>query len=261
MREIKGSKNREERPALVTLDGRVEWAYNAREQAICYANTKSGGKCQSISLGPNGRCRMHNGFKKSGEAHPNYTHGRYSTLLPRKYKRLFNDLLADENLLSMSPDIAYNDVITLDMYGDLLALDPHVTKALSSHSRESAALLASSEVEYDELEHHLRRFIALADMLGQEQSLQSSIQKSQEHRRRLAETESKMKSNATANMPAAQAFAIVTALMLAVREEVTNPEDIRRVGKRLQNILTLPNDANNMGLDLAEIDEETGEME
>ena len=53
----------------------------------CGARTRSGAPCKNVPMA-NGRCRMHGGSSLSGEAHPNYKHGKYAGLPPKKVRQV-----------------------------------------------------------------------------------------------------------------------------------------------------------------------------
>lgn len=79
---------------------------------VCGAKNKRGGICRtSKGLGPNGRCRMHNGFAAIGPASPNFKHGRHSKLL-KDIKGLsahYERALADPDLLRLDAEVALTD--------------------------------------------------------------------------------------------------------------------------------------------------------
>lgn len=84
----------------------------ATHARACGAKNKRGGICRtSKGLGPNGRCRMHNGFAAIGPAASNFKHGRHSVLL-KDIKGLgehYERALADPDLLRLDAEVALTD--------------------------------------------------------------------------------------------------------------------------------------------------------
>lgn len=58
----------------------------------------------------NGRCRIHGGSSPSGLQHPSYKKGIYSEVVPKKIAQDYEQLLGDEELLSLRDEIAMTRV-------------------------------------------------------------------------------------------------------------------------------------------------------
>lgn len=71
----------------------------------CGAKTRAGGKCKQRAMA-NGRCYLHGGKSLSGIASPHWKTGRWSKYIPKDLAENYTDALEDSDPLSLTDDIA-----------------------------------------------------------------------------------------------------------------------------------------------------------
>ena len=90
---------------------------NAKGKVICGGKRRTRpAACQQTILGPNGRCRIHNGYAAKGRASSGFTHGRYSKAIPDRLAARYEEASNDPQLLEQRAELALIDA----RMGDLL---------------------------------------------------------------------------------------------------------------------------------------------
>lgn len=88
--------------------------------AKCKAKAKRTGKrCKNNPVDGMEVCRMHGGKSLKGIAHPSFKHGRYSKHLPGGKQALFQELSADQDILSLDENISLIDVRLIELIQSL----------------------------------------------------------------------------------------------------------------------------------------------
>lgn len=177
-------------PTGTAIHGEVTDAVSGPKQ--CGAKNKPGARhprCRSTSLGPAGRCRMHNGWARSGVNAPNFKHGRHSQLLKdiTSLSPHYERALADPDLLRLDGEIALTDA----RIGDLLER--------VSTSKKKGGAAASIDGVWPQLDALI------------------------ENRRKLVDTESKRLKDLHAMVSVDRVMLIVSYLADSVKRHVKDP--------------------------------------
>lgn len=211
---------RNEKPLEVLESGQPVWARNAKGKPICNSVLprrnnrirKPNQRCQvSVGLFPNGRCEDHGGPAISGPEHPAFVHGKtskYGSVLTGKFKELYEEELTSKDVLSLTNDVALTSGRVKMLLADYRDLDSKVFSRLMEQVNGTEELLAG---EYDEteIEEALREIIKTANRLDKQYQQGRELERTQEHLRRLVDTESKRLQGERESLSAAQAFALM----------------------------------------------------
>lgn len=204
-------------------------ALNPRGQAICGAKaraSRSGAAlCQNIALGPNGRCRMHGGFRRS-------TEGRYSRNLPRALRKAYQGALADPAVLSMKDDVALSTArIESALVG--LSLGPTLEDLAAAWAAFQAAASTRDPIRVQQAAQ------ALGDAIRAAQDAREKfreVERLQLHKARLVREEFRRQMAASSMIEAAAAWSLVTAILELVKAHVPDPVARRAIADGLVRV-------------------------
>jgi hypothetical protein len=208
-----------DKPAEIMPDGRRIFARNAKGIPICYS-TRAGGKgrCQSVVIMPNGRCKLHGGHAQAGMAHYNAKHLRCADNLPRHLQGDFNKAKNDPDLLSLDHELRLIDVQIAQQKAALeTGLGAAAWKKLHSLADD---LEYSLENEPERSEDLAVQMINVIRKGVKEREVWKEINNTAELRRRLADTGHKRERDLNLLLKADQAIALVTAMASICREAI-----------------------------------------
>jgi len=158
----------------------------------CIAKSKTTqNQCKNNALPEMTVCKFHGGMTPRGRASKLWKHGKYSRHLPSKLAPRYEEALADPELMSLKHDIAITEARLTELmekidsgeakevWDNLRKTVVRQEKAIQSGNRET---LRNTAMEIQQLvSQGVDEFKAYAD-----------IQSTQEHRRKMTETENKM---------------------------------------------------------------------
>jgi hypothetical protein len=200
------------------------------DKTICHATSRRGVQCKKTVVHGMKVCRFHGGNTPKGINSPHYKHGRYSKHLPTKLKERYETALKDPDLLSLRNDIAVTEsrltelLEKLDSGGSGKQWE-NLRKTFRSfedavqrrHSKDTdAAIIALKEVIEKGYEDYV---------------VHKEIQESQEHRRKMTETENKMLIAKQQMISAEQVIALIYLVREVIQRHAFNEikdNDIRR---------------------------------
>jgi hypothetical protein len=211
-------------PIETLENGTVVWARNRKGEPVCNSRLrdKPGKRCQiTTALFKNGRCLLHGGKNPRGMAHPSYKDGRLSRYIDVLPPALKNAVLAvdDEDYLSLRQEIvvtAGRVRLHLSAYGEI---DQEAVSKLTK-AAEYAEELLDGEYDETELEAQLRLLVSGIKDVQKLTESGKTVERTQEHLRRLVETEAKRIQGEHEQISALKAQAIFTFLCDSVRREV-----------------------------------------
>lgn len=211
--------------------------YNERGQTICGAKTRKGRPCPTTKLGPAGRCRMHNGWARSGVNAGQYKTGRYSKYLPDRVIARYEEAQNDTELLALKDEIAL--------------VDARVSDLLSRADRgEAASAWKALRKSYRELQISIRQqdgdrtasaLVNLEEAVSQGYSdymVWSEVMELIEARRRLVESERKRLVEMNQMITAEQLILLSGALLEAIRTRVDDPVTRTAIANDLRQLLS-----------------------
>lgn len=202
----------------------------------CGAKTRSGEPCKSYAM-QNGRCRMHGGTSLSGIAHANYVEGHWSKYLPGGMKEDYEEALARKDLTSLTHEIGLIDTQIADALKALdgndsvftvVAMRDAFEDLLEANQRKNVNGIRGAMVNLDRL---TREGVETADALRQVNNLI-------ERRRRLVDTEQRVRERAAGVLTRDQAMLLVGYLAASVKEHVKDTDARRAIQLDINRLLT-----------------------
>ena len=85
----------------------------------CTAHKRDGTQCKKPAVPGRNTCRLHGGLTPRGPASPKYKHGRYSKFLPARLSAMYEQSLADPEMLNLRHEIALIDARMAELLGRL----------------------------------------------------------------------------------------------------------------------------------------------
>lgn len=164
----------------------------------CGAKTRAGGRCKGKAM-TNGRCRIHGGLSPGAPL----KHGRRSKFLPKGLKELYEDLVADQELVNLEDDIR---TVEADLQLTFRQMQEHAGACW----KEARALFETGD--HDGLRE-------LFDRGLEAEGLQAKYERLTALKMRLVAVEARRIAMQESNMNARQANALVVALLSAINEE------------------------------------------
>lgn len=211
-------------PVAILDNGQKVWAYNAEGKPICNRKLNNvEARCQqSVGLKLNGRCRKH-GSQLKGEEHPSLTHGRtskYAGAFTGKMAELYAENMRDENYASLKADIAVTSGRIRILLEEFRDIDNQYFTALIKAS-DSAQELLEGEYDDSDLEESLRELLRLIESLRRVSEKGREVERTQEHLRRLVDTDTKQLQIKRETITAEKAFALLGMFAESVLMQIT----------------------------------------
>lgn len=201
---------------------------------ICGAKRRNGEPCRNRPMA-NGRCKFHGGMSPVGMASGNFTHGRYSKLLPRDLATRYRRAVKDADLLVMSDEIALLDARLGELLGAVqsggggaswqMARDHFGAFVVAMRGGDTARVALAVE--------DLRR--VLDGGVHAEENWQL-VYEVIEQRRRLVETEQRRRLAAGTMLKAEEAQVLIAALLEAVRDNVSDRDTRAAIGREFARL-------------------------
>lgn len=215
-----------DKPLETLPNGQVIWARNEKNEPICNGllRNKDGKRCKTPrGLGLNGRCRLHNGQAATGVEAPNYKHGQYmptsrygEAFKDSKLREQYEALLGREDYLSLKEDIVVTQMRVRMKMGELTNLDTEPLRILSQKADTAEELLAGDWDE-EELEAQVQELIDYIREIEKAVDAGAALEKTQEHLRKLTDTEGKLRQGEQEQMSAVRVVALFRLLQESLR--------------------------------------------
>lgn len=194
----------------------------------CGAKTRNGGKCGNPGSGRGGRCRLHGGKSLAGPAHPNFKHGRASTVvrsLPDRLRRAFDASYEDGDILSMRTEIALSDARLAELVEKIDTRETGEAWASAQEGlRDLRYLLAQRpDVDWDAVDQRMKHLRGIMSGALEDEKNWSALRRQVEHRRKLTDTERKLVEAKQAYVEADHLDMIVARLLHSIN---TNVKDL-----------------------------------
>jgi len=202
----------------------------ADQVARCGARTRGGKPCQAPKVDGMTRCRLHGGSTPTGIASPHYRHGRHSRHLPTGLLERFQDALADQDQLSLRPDLALIDARVAELLRGMA----------DGGSPDAWRRLRGAWRAYQEDRSPEAR-TALANAIEQGASASEKWAEIIQHlnvRRRLCQAESQRELGHRNAITLEQAMGVFAAVAESIRAHVHDPDARRRIQDDLGRLLT-----------------------
>ncbi len=203
----------------------------------CTAKSKqSGERCKRSPSKGRSVCRMHGGFSPRGVASARFKHGRYSKDLPKDLLATFEASLGDKELLELEREVSLVDARVAQLLRNLNdgASVAAWNEAVFSFRAYKRGLLKRDRQASDDA------FARLDDILERQSEEYRSWQEVKELvslRRKLSDSQSKRQERLGRFVETQKITVLLSALTDALRQEIRNPEILRRVGTRFSEIL------------------------
>lgn len=221
----------------------------------CGAKNRDGSPCKTWAVRGRKRCRMHGGKTPvGGAAHPTYTGGRYSKVLPPALKALYEAAANAPDLLSQEPEAAILTARMVQLQGNIRDAGETARMwrdAAAAHRRWQLALAATAAAQGRNdaaaVDHHSREAATHAAALGAileagagDSERWEEYTRTVDTRRKVVESERKRLVEASQMLPFAQVCVIFDALIETLRKEITNGDQLARITAELAGLLGRP---------------------
>jgi len=196
-------------------------------------------QCSNYPVKGRNQCRMHGGKTLSGMASATWVHGRNSKYLPHRMQEAFNASMQDKDLLALRHELSVVDARISDLYQ---RVDTGESGKLWLRSREVLLNLRKALATQD-LKKTTESIIELDELIrhgASDYGAWDEIHTLFELRRRLVETERRRLVDMQQMITAEQAGSYLSAITLAVRENVTDPIILRRIQEAFIRISNQP---------------------
>jgi hypothetical protein len=203
----------------------------------CGAKTRSGGSCRQPAMA-NGRCRMHGGKSLAGVASATFKDGRYSKYMPARLMARYHESEQDTELLNLKAEVSLVDARLADL---LSRVDSGEAKTLWEKARKVNQEIqkAVHDENYGRL---LMQCSELDYLIGSglaDHEAWYEIQALLDQRRKLVESERKRLVEMQQMVSAASAMTLATALLEAVRRNVTDRAVLTAVQSDFNRLVNL----------------------
>lgn len=204
---------------------------------ICSAFRSNGVDiCTSTVLKPNGRCNRHGGASLSGAAHPRFKAGRFSKALPARLLERYEEALGDEKIADFTEDLALIDARLDDLF---LQLDGGGGKEIFAEIKDAykSFKYANQDGDAQAMREALRRLDDGINRGSGEAYLWTEIRALQEQRRKVILAQAKHLQLTNQTVAVTKVNLLVSALLDAVRSEVTDRGVLNRVQQKFLQIM------------------------
>lgn len=210
----------------------VEAEEHDKGEVICGARTRAGSPCRTPPLRGRARCRMHGGKAPRGVASPHFVHGQRSRTMPARLRDRYEEALADPELLAMSRQIALSDAFEEEL---LQQLDQQTGSALWSDAVEAFQVVRNA-TDDAQREAGLAQLGNVLERGRNDEKVRKELRENSEHRRRLADTERRRRSDLQQNLTLEQGMALMTAMVQIIATEVTDRKLLSRLADKLDRL-------------------------
>ena len=187
---------------------------------------------------PNGKCRLHGGLSRGGIASASFKTGRYSKYVPGRLLERYQQSVDDPELLNMRQDIALLDARLSDL---LQRVDTGEAQKLWEEARKcrDEAMRYMNNEDYGGVVLALEKLDrAIGDGLA-DYDAWNEVQSLLDQRRKLVEAEQKRLVAMQQMITAEQAMTFATALLEAVRKNVTDRAAITAIQAEFIRLATV----------------------
>ena len=199
-----------------------------------------GWPCESPYIKKNGLCRIHGGNVLSGVNHPQFKHGRTSSVfanLPERFKEAYVASITDEDLLSLRNEIAISDAHHIELLEKLSSGEnPQRWGQLSLTASAMIAALAKSEPDLAVVTKLAMDIDTLAVAAKGEEQTWRELRTQDRHRKVLVDSERARLKDMHAYVTAEEALAIVSRLVDTVIRHVEDKEVLGAILHEVQQI-------------------------
>ena len=201
---------------------------SVRDAKPCGASTRFGTPCRQPGMRPSGRCRMHGGKTPRGISNPNTRTGFYSKDLPTRLLSRYEDLLADDTLLSLRSDIALLGAAI----GDELE---EIKKAEAEPDLEAFIGMAERIArdwqtwDWTRMDKEMADLIEVAKGRRNRNEAMSTIRSMIRDKAALIAQENKLMADRDSMIPLDQVILVMRAFAGVVRREVRDPDMLRTI--------------------------------
>lgn len=133
----------------------------------CNAKSKQTGErcCQYVVKGKT-KCKYHGGLSAGGVSHPNFIHGRYSTVMPKRLMDNYQAALSDDKALAQREEIAVmearaKDLLTRAESGESGALMKELRGYCNDYKKASRLAAKASDNSREKSTQNAKRAEAL----------------------------------------------------------------------------------------------------
>ena len=209
-----------------------------KEKKVCGSQLrkKPGRFCQRPPMKGRTRCRIHGGKSLRGAESPSYKTGRHSKYMPEGLLDKYHEASNDPALLSLHSDIALVDTRLADL----------LTKIDTGESGSLYKRLKVSWKNVRETKDDAAREVALSEhgsLLGlaiKEELVWDDIHKMLDQRNRLVSSERKRYVEMSQVITADRAVMLFAQVAEAIKETVTDKDELRKLTTVLGNLLNCP---------------------
>ena len=210
------------------------------KQILCNACRADGRPCRSFAM-ENGRCRVHGGPSKRGADSGTFKTGKYSKYLPTNLRHKYVELLGDEELLSLSDEIATQTALIMAHMEKLEKVTEPPWEAL----RNGIRLLRTAANQFERNPSLLEiRLVQMESMLLEGSSAatarheaQTTIRELIQEKTKTSAAEWKRLADLQGVITADRAMAFVESILRAARDVINDESQLKALQRRVLQLL------------------------
>lgn len=209
-------------------------------QPICGAKLRGPNKygeavCTKQPVEGTARCRMHGGESPRGLASPHYKHGqrsKYAKVLGGQLLEHYEQALSNKDLLSLSNELALLDARIMEVLGTVDAgANARLWVQLQTATENFEAAREASDAQ--RVAYYMNSMIRLINRGVSESSKWMEVVGLIEQRRKLAESERRLRETMQNFATAEQMMLMVQQISVLVKDNVTDPDALRAISEGL----------------------------
>lgn len=222
---MKNGRHYPDVPVVYRESGMPIYGYNDNGVPCCYARTPRG-RCRSVALiFPAGRCRKHGGNVKPSIAGTGpMSNSKYANA-PLHVREKMEQYLLRDDFLSLNEDIAFADTRIAELVSDLQGLDSAAIEHLDDLAQSILSLMERGKP----YQHKVHALILEIGRCRKKSDKYAEVQKAQEARRKLTETEASIVAKKDMQIPASRAILLFDRQSMIFQQEVEKliPAELR----------------------------------
>jgi hypothetical protein len=204
-------------PPERAADGKPIWGRHPEKgYPVCFYNDR----CMSPYRMDNGRCRVHCGNIKRGAEHHSFKNGQYSAyarLLSEDEWKAFQLQLQSPQALSLLEDVVFTSTRIGRAVEDLTSLPEDLTERLETIASDVQLIASDPDSDPEDVRRAALLLTEVVDTCLNGSKVYREIERLQDHKRKLVETESKRIFNNANTMPTARVYVLVGRIFQSVQ--------------------------------------------
>ncbi len=203
-----------------------------RGHRLCNAKKDT---CEGWAMLGSVKCRKHGGLTPRGIGSANFKHGRHSKALPKRLMARYKAAITDTELLTLTSEIALIDSLIDER---LRRIDDETSAQIWKKAEAKADEFTDARTagDADAMKHSMEDLLELIYSGAQQRQNERDLVAMLDSRRKLVESQRKALIEAEQTMTYDQVMTLFTAVIAAVRQNVSNPTELVTLQKEFTRL-------------------------